>query len=208
MKFIIAIFLSVLVVCTTAFNLHSTRYTNGLLQMKQNTGVSKWTAGIVAAGLTLGNFGNVMPANAEGVFFERKTYSEVLAPKDAELVEDVANNENVKAGKTALKNYISIAQSLCQDLKQDAQLDVRSRLKELGSADVRTNLNKFNEAFSEDTQRGTDRLIRVALQDITELKKDSVVKDGKQRSDIKRDILVKKLDSVSKALTDLAAFYP
>lgn len=105
--------------------------------------------------------------------------SKVLAPKDADLVEDVANNENVKAGKTALKNYISIAQSLCQDLKQDAQLDVRSRLKELGSADVRTNLNKFNEAFSEDTQRGTDRLIRVALQDITELKKDSVVKDGK-----------------------------
>merc|ERR1712023_503999 len=100
-----------------------------------------------------------MPANAEGVFFERKTYSEVLAPKDADFVEDVANNENVKAGKTALKNYISIAQSLCQDLKQDAQLDVRS---------------KFNEAFSEDTQRGTDRLIRVALQDITELKKDSV----------------------------------
>lgn len=78
MKFIIAFFLSVFVVCTTAFNLHSTRYTNGLLQMKQSTGVSKWTAGIVAAGLTLGNFGNVMPANAEGVFFERKTYSEVL----------------------------------------------------------------------------------------------------------------------------------
>ena len=48
----------------------------------------------------------------------------------------------------------------------------------MGSADVRTNLNKFNAAFSEDTQRGTDRLIRVALQDITELKKDSVVKDG------------------------------
>ena len=31
---------------------------------------------------------------------------------------------------------------------------------------------------------------------------------GKQRSDIKRDVLVKKLDSFSKALTDLTAFYP
>ena len=56
---------------------------------------------------------------------------------------------------------------------------MRARLKELGSADVRTNLNKFNEAFAEDTQRGTDRLIRVALQDITELKKESVIKEGK-----------------------------
>ena len=52
-------------------------------------------------------------------------------------------------------------------------------MKELDSADVRTNLNKFNEAFAEDTQRGTDRLIRVALQDITELKKESVIKEGK-----------------------------
>ena len=105
--------------------------------------------------------------------------SKVISPKDAQLTEDAANNENVAAGKKALKNYISIAQSLCQDLQKDSQLDVRTRLKELGGADVRTNLNKFNEAFSEDTQRGTDRLIRVALQDITELKKDAVVKEGK-----------------------------
>ena len=105
--------------------------------------------------------------------------SKVISPKDAQLTEDAATNENVAAGKKALKNYISIAQSLCQDLQKDSQLDVRTRLKELGGADVRTNLNKFNEAFSEDTQRGTDRLIRVALQDITELKKDAVVKEGK-----------------------------
>ena len=75
MKFLIAFFLSTLLASTTAFHLHSSRYTAGQLQMK---GVSKWTAGIVAAGLTLGSFGNSMPANAEGVFFERKTYSEVL----------------------------------------------------------------------------------------------------------------------------------
>ena len=38
--------------------------------------------------------------------------SKVLAPKDAELVEDVANNENVKAGKTALKKDRSEEKSL------------------------------------------------------------------------------------------------
>ena len=78
MKFLIAFFLSTLLASTTAFHLHSSRYTAGQLQMKRGAGVSKWTAGIVAAGLTLGSFGNIVPANAEGVFFERKTYSEVL----------------------------------------------------------------------------------------------------------------------------------
>jgi hypothetical protein len=35
---------------------------------------------------------------------------------------------------------------------------------ELNSAKVRGVLNKFNAAFSEDTQRGTDRLIRNIIQ--------------------------------------------
>ena len=74
--------------------------------------------------------------------------------------------------------------------------------------DVRTDLNKFNEAFSEDTQRGTDRLIRVVLQDITELKKDAIIADGKTRGDIKVSIIQKRLESTKKALSELIAFYP
>ena len=44
-------------------------------------------------------------------------------------------------------------------------MDLLSVIKsELNSAKVRGVLNKFNTAFSEDTQRGTDRLIRNIIQ--------------------------------------------
>ena len=46
-------------------------------------------------------------------------------------------------------------------------------------------ISQFNTAFSEDTQRGTDRLIRNIIQDVTELQKNSVIKDGKSRSETK-----------------------
>jgi hypothetical protein len=50
---------------------------------------------------------------------------------------------------------------------------------------IRLLLNQFNVAFSEDTQRGTDRLIRNIIQDVTELEREAVVKPGKQRSPVK-----------------------
>ena len=74
--------------------------------------------------------------------------------------------------------------------------------------DIRSSLNKFNEAFAEDTQRGTDRLIRVALQDVTELKKDINIPEGKSRSEVKKVVILKRMASLKKALTDLNAFLP
>lgn len=41
---------------------------------------------------------------------------------------------------------------------------------------------QYNTAFSEDTQRGTDRLIRAILQDLTELDRETQVKPGKERA--------------------------
>ena len=50
-------------------------------------------------------------------------------------------------------------------------MDLLSVIKsELNSAKVRGVLNKFNTAFSEDTQRGTDRLIRNIIQVLFVLK--------------------------------------
>lgn len=83
------------------------------------------TAVILATGLSIGSPSSAL---AEGVFFERKTYSEVLNPKDAQFTEDAATNENVKAGKTAIKKYIASVTSLAADLKKDNQLDVKKRL--------------------------------------------------------------------------------
>ena len=46
-------------------------------------------------------------------------------------------------------------------------------------------LCQYNTAFSEDTQRGTDRLIRAILQDLTELDRETQVKPGKARAETK-----------------------
>jgi hypothetical protein len=48
---------------------------------------------------------------------------------------------------------------------KDSQAELRERIKKsLPIASVRNSLNKYNSAFSEDTQRGTDRLIRAVVQ--------------------------------------------
>jgi transposase len=44
---------------------------------------------------------------------------------------------------------------------------------------------QYNTAFSEDTQRGTDRLIRAVVQDLTELDRETSIKAGKTRADTK-----------------------
>jgi hypothetical protein len=65
---------------------------------------------------------------------------------------------------------------------------------------------QYNEAFSEDTQRGTDRLIRNVIQDLTELDRESIIKIGKTRSEVKVKAVEKRLSAASEALTQLEGF--
>jgi cob(I)alamin adenosyltransferase len=65
---------------------------------------------------------------------------------------------------------------------------------------------QYNGAFSEDTQRGTDRLIRNIIQDLTELDREAIVKPGKQRSEVKVKAVEKRLNAAADALEQLSAF--
>lgn len=67
---------------------------------------------------------------------------------------------------------------------------------------------QFNTAFSEDTQRGTDRLIRNIIQDVTELQRQTIIKTGKSRSAIKVDVINKRIDTAISTLDELASFLP
>jgi len=136
------------------------------------------------------------------------TYSEVLDPKTA-VLSDASGSEDVKAGIAGLSNLQKAVATIKADLQKDNQLDLYDRVKkELNPGNVRIVLNKYNQAFSEDTQRGTDRLIRAVLQDITELGREVQVKPGKPRADTKVKIVVRRLEAAEKALSDLSAFYP
>lgn len=133
-------------------------------------------------------------------------YSEVLDPKESVLSE-TGMNEDAKAGLASLKTFIGSIQSAKADLAKDSNIELSQRLQSaLNPAVVRSALNKYNTAFSEDTQRGTDRLIRLVLQDLTELDRETGVKDGRPRSEIKVNNCVKRLSAAEDALSQLAAF--
>jgi len=94
------------------------------------------------------------------------------------------------------------------ELKGNAQADIQPILRakfELGK--LRADLNTANTAFDEDTQRGTDRIGRLILQDITELEVANKQKPGIERSEKRLTIMVKKLEKVSKAFSDYLAFF-
>ena len=150
------------------------------------------------------------PVNAAGKspLFLGGSYSEVIDPKDATFNDEFKNSEDVKAGVSGLKNLIITVGSIKADLAKNSNVDLTGRVAtDLNAGKVRLTLNKYNQAFSEDTQRGTDRLIRGIVQDIQEIERDVIVKEGKTRSESKIKNLSKRLDATEAAFKDLAAFY-
>ena len=131
----------------------------------------------------------------------------VLDPKAAEVDADILKSDSVQSALKKVKGYRTAVQDMQAALKADAQVNVKKTIiKELDFADLRDTLNTVNTAFEEDTQRGTDRLIRVILQDITELEQANTQKDGIPRSARRVEIMEGKLFKLEKAFSDFLAF--
>eukprot|EP01041_Mallomonas_annulata_P005860 gene5860-11834_t len=151
----------------------------------------------------------ISPVNAANYGGFGSKYSAVIDPKEAVLNSETASSDDVKSGLEGLKGLISTVKAISDDLAKDSQMDAYTRVKaDLPIGAIRTTLNKFNSAFSEETQLGTDRLIRNVVQDITELQRESQVKPGKARADTKVNALKKRLLATQSSLEDLAKFYP
>lgn len=136
------------------------------------------------------------------------TYAEVVDPKDVQY-SDNKNSDDAKAGLEALKGFKSAVTTMKSDLTKDNNIELFDRVKkELPIGSVRTSLNKYNSMFAEDTQRGTDRLIRSLVQDLTELDRETTVKAGKTRSEAKTNAVMKRLTAAEDALAGLEAFSP
>ena len=131
----------------------------------------------------------------------------VLDPKAAEVDTDVLKSGSVQAALKKVEGYRSAVRDMQAALKADTQVNVRKTIiKELDFADLRDTLNTVNTAYEEDTQRGTDRLIRVIMQDITELEQSNAQKDGIPRSARRVEIMEGKLAKLEKAFSDFLAF--
>mmetsp|Transcript_837 Transcript_837/g.1003 ORF Transcript_837/g.1003 Transcript_837/m.1003 type:complete len:209 (-) Transcript_837:2181-2807(-) len=131
----------------------------------------------------------------------------VLDPKDAIIDEDLLKSDAVQNARNGIKGYLSGVRQMQEALKKNSQTDVGPFLrKEYDFVKLREALNTVNSAFDEDTQKGTDRLIRNILQDITELETANRQKEGVARSDRRLDIMLSKLDKLACAFEDYLAF--
>ncbi|GKY97824.1 hypothetical protein MPSEU_000740500 [Mayamaea pseudoterrestris] len=131
----------------------------------------------------------------------------VLDPTSADIDQDVLKSGDVQQAIKDIRSFQSKVQSMKASLQSDPEANLKSTLiKEFDFAKLRATLNTYNKAFEEDTQRGTDRLIRVIMQDITELDLAATQKAGLTRSEKRLTAMNGKLNKLDQAFDDLLAF--
>jgi len=132
---------------------------------------------------------------------------EVLDPAAAEVDMDVLKSGPVQQALGQIKDYQSAVRTMQDALAKDSQANVHGVVvREFDFSKLRATLNTFNTAFDEDTQRGTDRLIRAIMQDITELDVANTQKEGISRSERRLETMKRKLSKLDQAFSDLLAF--
>lgn len=87
-------------------------------------------------------------------------------------------------------------------------MDLASKVRDtIDVSSLRDSLNKINSVFSEDTQRGTDRLVRLILQDVNELEAASRKRPGVERSDKRVVQISKKLTKLDGAFGEILSYF-
>lgn len=151
----------------------------------------------------------LIPSNANAAKYGSvgRGSPEVLDPATAIIDDEILASSAVQNAFSSVKGYQSTVCGMKDTLNGNNQADVGPTIrKDLDFVALRADLNTLNSAFDEDTQRGTDRLVRLILQDITELETANKQKEGVARSEKRLNIMVGKLDKLDKAFGDYLAF--
>ncbi|CBN79103.1 conserved unknown protein [Ectocarpus siliculosus] len=149
------------------------------------------------------------PASAGGLspVSNSDKWAGVLDPRSAVKDSDKMASDGVKKDLAALKNYQSATKDISDTLAKDPQANVLPKVQQTFKfAEFRQVLNGVNDVFDEDTQRGTDLIIRNMLQDALELSQASKMKPDVPRSPRKVEILNKKLMKLDQAFEKLNAY--
>jgi len=132
-----------------------------------------------------------------------------LNPKDAIIEDEVLASSAVQNAIKDIKAYSNLVGEMKQALAQNSQVNLGPVIrKQFDFGKLRSDLNTLNTAFDEDTQRGTDRLIRGILQNLTELEIAQTQKDGVERSERRLANVNGKLDKLQVSFDDYLAFVP
>jgi len=131
----------------------------------------------------------------------------VLDPAKAVVDSTLLQSESVRKAFTSLSQYRDTVSAMKSTLLSDRQANLAPTIRsKLDFVALRTDLNTVNGVFDEDTQRGTDRIIRIILQDITELETANRQKEGIARSDRRVETMLAKLNKLEQAFSDYLAF--
>ncbi|GMH89901.1 hypothetical protein TrVE_jg7994 [Triparma verrucosa] len=129
------------------------------------------------------------------------------SPSDAQIDTSILKSDAVQASLKEVKSYLSAVQGLSKELDGNSQADlIPSIRRNFEFSSVRNNLNTITTVFDDETQRSTDRVNRIIIQDITELEASSKIKEGIPRSDIRLGNVRSKLGKLEKAFSELLEF--
>lgn len=132
---------------------------------------------------------------------------EVIDPKDAIVDEEILRSDTVQKAISNVRGYKQCVVDMKSALVADNQADIGPKIrKDLDFSLIRSDLNAINAALDEDTQRGTDRIVRAILQDITELEVTQKQKPGVARSETRLSNVSRKLEKLEKSFDDYLAF--
>merc|ERR1712032_324125 len=146
-------------------------------------------------------------ANAAKYGFVGRSPSGVVDSKDAIVDEERLKSAEVQKSVNNVKGYLDLINQMDAALAKNSQVDLGPAIrKNLDFQNLRDDMNRINSAFDEETQRGTDRLIRVVLQDVTELETANRQKEGIPRSERRVETMQAKLKKLGGAFTDLLKF--
>lgn len=133
---------------------------------------------------------------------------EVLDPKSGTIDSEILASSSVQDSLKNVRRYQDIVKQMEQAMIQNDQVDLGPAVREsFDFSKIRFALNNVNSALDEDTQRGTDRLIRGVIQDLAELENANLVKPGNPRSARKVEILNRKLSKLCKSFDDYLKFF-
>mmetsp|Transcript_45180 Transcript_45180/g.141570 ORF Transcript_45180/g.141570 Transcript_45180/m.141570 type:complete len:174 (+) Transcript_45180:247-768(+) len=133
---------------------------------------------------------------------------EVIDPKTAMADKTALESKEVQDSLKKVQAVLDKVKTARAAINADAEADLMPTIRSISYADLRIAMYKAsNEVFDEDTQRGTDRLIRVIMQDISEAELAATQKRGVPRTERKLDALRRKMQKLDTGLEDYLKFF-
>lgn len=141
-------------------------------------------------------------------FFPKEGFNVPDAPLAGSIDKKLLETGSGKEAIESLRKYQSAVDELYAEFKADPQTKLSPRVASAFKiSELREVLNTFTEAFDENSQRETDKVVRNIIQDVGELQTAAALREGTTRTQKKID---RTTDWFEKLVTDfkrLMAFY-